>query len=265
MPEHGFTSVDRQPDPGACVGCLDKIRAEPFYAAYKRRVMELLDRRRGGRYLDVGAGTGDDAAEFAAATKCKVIALDYSLEMARTCRDRHAAIQPLVGDAGNLPFEDARFDGCRADRVLQHLSDPILAIAEMVRVLRPGGRLVVVDPDYDTQVMELADQALARRVLRYRADQMLRSGTFAHRTPAALAKAALIEIGVEPRTLVVRDPTAVDNVMGLRTWARTAFSDGALTEAELRRWEDQFDAIVAAGRFMYAVTFFISWGRRPGA
>lgn len=262
MPEHGFTSVDRQPDPGAWVRCLDKIRAEPFHAGYKQRLIELLDPRRGGWYLDVGAGTGDDAAQLLESSACNVIALDSSIKMAQTCRDRHADVESIIGDAGHLPFEDASFDGCRADRVLQHLPDSTLAIAEMVRVLRPGGRVVVIDPDYDTQVLELEDQALARKVLRYRANQMLRNGTIAHRAPAALAEAGLIDVNIEPRTLVVRDPTAVDNVMGLRTWARTAFFAGGLTEAELQRWEELFDATVAAGRFLYAVTFFVSWGTK---
>lgn len=260
MPEHGFTSVDRQPDPRAWVSCLDKLQGEPFYITYKRRLIELLDPKAGGRYLDVGAGTGDDAAQLVELGACKVIALDSSSKMARTCRDRHGGVKVVVGDAGHLPFASGSFDGCRADRVLQHLPDPASAIAEIVRVLRPGGRLVVIAPDFDTQVLELADQALARKVLRYRADPMLRNGTFAHRAPAALVEAGLIEVGIEPRTLVIRDAAAVDNVMGLRTWAGTAFFAGALTEAELQHWEELFDAAVAAGHFLYAVTFFISWG-----
>jgi hypothetical protein len=45
--QHGFTSVDRQADPNAWVAVLDKLRAEPFYAAYKQRVLELLEPRDG--------------------------------------------------------------------------------------------------------------------------------------------------------------------------------------------------------------------------
>jgi SAM-dependent methyltransferase len=72
-------------------------------------------------------------------------------------------------------------DGCWSDRPFQHLARPDRALDEMVRVLKPGGTIVVVDPDYGTQVMELPDQSLARKVLDVRAHHALRNGTLAHR------------------------------------------------------------------------------------
>jgi hypothetical protein len=62
----------------------------------------------------------------------------------------------------------------------------------------------------------------------------------------------------EARTLVVRDPHAVDNVMGPRTWAQTAYQQGVLTHAEVRASTSQLDQAVAEGPFTYAVTFFIT-------
>ena len=133
----------------------------------------------------------------------------------------------------------------------------------MVRVTRPAGRVVVVDPDYDTQVLEFPDQDLARRVLRFRADHALRHGTLAHRMPALFREAGMDRVGVDPMTLVVRDPAAVDNVMGLRTWASTAHRSGFLDADEVQKWEEMYDATIAAGNFFYAVTFFITSGVKP--
>lgn len=261
-PEHGFTSVDQQPDPSAWVSCLDNLHREPFYAAYKKRIIELLAPRTGERYLDLGAGAGDDARAVEAASESTVVALDRSFTMASTCRARGSGLA-LVGDASHLPFPNSRFDGCWADRVLQHLSDPIPALSEMVRVAKPGARVVVVDPDYDTQVMEFPDQQLAGRILRYRAERGLRNGNFAHRTAALLHDLGIERLNVEASTLVVRDPTAVDNVMGLRTWAEPAHTAGYIASADLARWNQLYDATVEAGRFLYAVTFFITWGVAP--
>jgi ubiquinone/menaquinone biosynthesis C-methylase UbiE len=258
-PEHGFTAVDQQADPNAWVGVLDKLSAEPFYAAYKQRVLDLLEPRAGRRYLDVGAGTGDDARVIASSANCRIVAADMSFTMAKVCRIR-SQIPAVVCEAGHLPFRDETFDGARADRTFQHLPNPEQALAEIARVSNAGARIVVVDPDYSTQLIELADQELAQRVLRYRADQMLRNGTIAHRMPKMFRDAGLKSVDAERLTLTVRDPNSVDNVMGLRTWARTAVENGCIATEDADRWERLFDDTGAAGTFLYAVTFFITAG-----
>jgi len=258
-PHHGFTAVDQQEDPNSWVTVLDKLRAEPFYALYKERVLELLAPRAGEFYLDVGAGTGDDCRAIASYANCGVVAADRSLTMATVCRVR-VGIPATVCEAQELPFRDEVFDGVRADRTFQHLLDPVRALSEMVRVCKPGGRIVTVDPDYDTQVMESPDSALAREVLRYRADHMLRNGTISHRMAGMFRDVGLHSMQVEARTLTVRDPSAVDNVMGLRSWARTAAANGHITIEDADRWERLFDSIVQSGKFFYSVTFFITVG-----
>lgn len=257
--EHGFTSVDQQADPNAWVAVLDKLRAEPFYASYKQRVLEILKPHDGTRYLDLGAGTGDDARSIACSANCRVVAVDRSFTMAKVCHTR-AQIPAVVCEASALPFPAATFDGARADRTFQHLLDPTRALSEMVRVSKTGARVITVDPDYDTQVMEFPDQDLARRVLRYRADRGLRNGTIAHRMPAMFRDAGLHSVQVHPLTLTVFDSTAIDNVMGLRTWARTAAADEYVSTEDAARWETLFDRTVQEGKFLYAVAFFITFG-----
>jgi ubiquinone/menaquinone biosynthesis C-methylase UbiE len=258
-PQHGFTAVDQQTDPNAWVAVLDKLRSEPFYAAYKQRVLELLQPHDGARYLDLGAGTGDDARAIASSANCRVMAADQSLTMAMECRAR-GTVSAVVCDAAHLPFPKATYDGACADRAFQHLLNPERALAEIVRVCRSPGRVVVVDPDYDTQVMEFPDQNLARRVLRYRAERMLRNGTIAHRMAAMFHDAGLHSVQVDPLTLTVRDSTAIDNVMGLRTWARSAAANEFISTEDADRWERLFDETVRSGKFLYAVTFFVTSG-----
>jgi SAM-dependent methyltransferase len=235
---------------------LERLRAHPFYAAYKQRTFELLELHAHGRYLDVGAGTGGDAHEHALASGSTWVAVDRSIAMAHRAR-------AIAADARALPFPAETFDGCRADRVLQYLPDASDAIAEMARVTRAGGRVVVADPDYDTQVVEVDDQDLARRVRTFRRDAARGNGAFAHRALGAFRNAGLVDVEVEARTLVVRDPTDVDNVMGLADWAHFAAELGSLKPDEPARWRNQLAAAAREGRFLYAVTFFLTAGRRP--
>ena len=116
-------------------------------------------------------------------------------------------------------------------------------------------------PDYDAQVVECEDQELARRVLRFRANHLLRNGSIAHRTPGLMVAAGLRDVAAEAHVLVVRDPRAVNDVMGLRTWAETAHERGLLSADDARRWPVALDEAVRTGRFLYAVTFFLTVGR----
>jgi SAM-dependent methyltransferase len=261
--EHGFTAVDRQRRPRDWIDVLDRMRREPFYAAYKLRVAELLEPVAGGRYLELGAGTGDDARALERRYRSSVVGVDSSETMVAEAR-RRGLENAVVADAHELPFADASFDGCWADRTFQHLADPHRALAEAVRVMRAGGRLVTVDPDYTTQVVAIDDVELAERVRRYRAEVAIRNGTLAHRMGRLFAAAGLSDLTVEARTLVVRDPSAVDDVMGLRGWAAHACGRGFLTAEDVRAWEGRLDEAVASGTFLYAVTFFLTAGTLPG-
>jgi SAM-dependent methyltransferase len=257
---HGFTRVDDEEQPEAWVQVLDRVRQEPFYREYKRRVRELLQPDPSGLYLEVGMGTGADARELGA----DAIGVDRSLTMCRTARVRGLA-RCLAADAESLPLATALVDGCWADRTFQHLAHPRKALAELVRVLKPGAAIVTCDPDYGTQSLEFPDAGLAGQVLDFRARRMLRNGTLAHAMDALFHEQGLEDVSVEVRTLVVRDPAAVDNVLGLRSWARTAEVHGAMAEGDVRSWEALYDRVVAEGRFRWSVSFFLTKGRKPDA
>ena len=64
-------------------------------------------------------------------------------------RSQHTWIEFVVGDAHALEFQPATFDAARAARTLQHLKDARRALAELARVVRPGGRVVLPEPDWD--------------------------------------------------------------------------------------------------------------------
>jgi len=110
--------------------------------------LSLLADAAPARLLEVGCGTGALAARCAAELGCDVVALDASAEMVRATRAR--GVQAMVGDVQELPFADGEFDCAVAAWMLYHVPDLDHGVAELARVLRPGGRLVAITNGRDS-------------------------------------------------------------------------------------------------------------------
>ncbi|MDM4762410.1 bifunctional demethylmenaquinone methyltransferase/2-methoxy-6-polyprenyl-1,4-benzoquinol methylase UbiE [Galbitalea sp. SE-J8] len=98
----------------------------------------------GERILDVAAGTGTSSAALAR-SGATVVAVDFSPGMIAEGRKRHPRIEFIEADATRLPFGDDEFDAATISFGLRNVHDPRAALAEMYRVLKPGGRIVVCE------------------------------------------------------------------------------------------------------------------------
>jgi demethylmenaquinone methyltransferase/2-methoxy-6-polyprenyl-1,4-benzoquinol methylase len=119
---------------------------------WRRAVARITGAGLGNRVLDLAAGTGTSALSFTA-TGADCVACDFSLGMLRAGQSRRAAreqrsggrIGLVAGDALRLPFRDEAFDAVTISFGLRNVASPGTALAEMRRVTRPGGRLVVCE------------------------------------------------------------------------------------------------------------------------
>lgn len=114
----------------------------------RRRAVERLEVRQGDRILEVGVGTGLSLPLYPKG--CELIGIDISEAMLEQARERAVDTGPIgVGlrqmDAGDLAFPDASFDKVLAPYVISVVPDPDQVMAEMARVCRPGGTVVVVN------------------------------------------------------------------------------------------------------------------------
>jgi demethylmenaquinone methyltransferase / 2-methoxy-6-polyprenyl-1,4-benzoquinol methylase len=111
---------------------------------WRRATARALDLRPGERVLDLAAGTGTSSEPLAAAGAL-VVAADFSLGMLRAGRSRRPALPFAAGDATRLPFAADTFDAVTISFGLRNVVDPDAALAELLRVTRPGGRLVLCE------------------------------------------------------------------------------------------------------------------------
>ena len=122
-----------------------------LHRRWKRRVVELANMKAGDRALDVCCGTGDLAFALAA-RGAEVVGLDFSEPMLAVAKSRVQSLKSKVcrlqflhGDALRMPFPEASFDLVTVGYGLRNLASWEAGLGEMVRVARPGGRLLVLD------------------------------------------------------------------------------------------------------------------------
>lgn len=262
----GFRRVDGASDFEVFSSCLTLIDSLPFFAECKRKSYDLLNATPGRRILEVGCGLGDDAAALAkrVAPGGSVVAIDGSRAMIDAARERHRDVAGLsfdVADAAHLPFDDASFDACRIDRVLQHIDDPARAIAEMVRVLRRGGVVVAFDNDWETLTVDSADRALTRTILNAWCDRFP-SGWIGRQLVPLFLQAGLHDVVTYPKTLVLRELDVADRIYSFISTAEGLVATRTIGRDDADRWSGGLRTADAEGRFFTSYTGFLVSGTR---
>jgi SAM-dependent methyltransferase len=137
------------------------------------RALELLRIGPGDRVLDIGCGTGVSLPNLARAVAPTgvVVGVDHAsalLEEAKELVER-AGVGGLVGidigDAHDLPYADGSFHAAHISRVLIHLTDPDRALREARRVVRPGGWIVAIEPDFEATRIDHVDPEAVRLIV----------------------------------------------------------------------------------------------------
>jgi arsenite methyltransferase len=139
----------------------------PDIVEQRRATRAVLALEPGERVLDIGSGPGFLAAEMAAEVgpEGRVAGIDPSESMLAIARRHGAPVEYATGDALALPFADGSFDAAVATQVYEYVDDVPAALAEAGRVLRPGGRLLILDTDWDSIVWHSSDPDRMQRVL----------------------------------------------------------------------------------------------------
>ena len=241
-------------------------------ASARDEYLRLLGVGPGEQVLDVGCGSGAVTRAMArlAAPGGRATGLDASpalLAFARQYAEEEALGQTIEfreGDCRSLPFPDASFDAVLAATVLSHVPEAERALAEMVRVTRPGGRVGVFDFDADSFVIAHPDRALTRRIVASYSDHATINGSLTRELPGRLAGLGLADVGIRGFMPIDREPGSFYAGLAERAAAGAA-QMGDITSGELAAWIAQLKAGYAAGSFIGGRPHFFVWGTRPAS
>lgn len=248
---------------------VEALYLSPDVVAQRRQVLEALHLAAGEHVLDIGSGPGLLAYDIAAAVgpKGRVCGVDLSDAMAAMSSKRCAS-QPWVefqtSDASKLPYPDASFDVAVSTQVYEYVADVPSALGELSRVLRPGGRAVIVDTDYGSLVIATGDAPRMARVLSAWDEH------FAHpdlpRTLSRQLRDAGFTVG-ERRAIPMFNPEFEDNTFGkgmLTMMASFAPGRKSVSQAEADAWFSEFAELGKQGRFFFSINRYLFAATKPG-
>ena len=225
----------------------------------------------GHTVLDAGCGAGVDTVKLAdlVGAMGKVVGVDMDETMLAEA-DKTLADHPLKssvvhesGDVTALKYQSETFDSVRAERLLQVLPLELeeSVVAELLRVLKPGGRLVLVDTDWATASVASGDDLFERKLVRFFAESMRPNGYAGRNLHALLAKAGLEDLRVDVFPIVshsvARTPFGGD-------WLHEgAVAKGIATHEQMQAWRARLEALEQSGEFFSSVNMVIVSGKKP--
>lgn len=264
--DRGFSDVDGSGQVAEHAAYLERVAHGMVDA--RTRWLAALDLAAGEIVLDAGSGLGEVTLEAGrrVGPSGRAVGIDLSGELVARARTRARGVPNVeyrTGDVVALPFGDGSFDAVYSERVLLHVVDPQAAMQELHRVLRPGGRLLVVDPDHsraatDADDGELADLLVSRLV---RAAANPRSGRHL-RSQALLAGFVDVSCEAVARSVTDRDEARGTVVQPVEDRVAALVAEGLISRSRADAFLADQDRREREGRFQVTTLWFVLTARK---
>ncbi|MGB1876119.1 MAG: methyltransferase domain-containing protein [Rhodospirillaceae bacterium] len=247
---------------------VDRMYQNPDVVAQRVFVRKHLALQPGETVIDVGAGPGLLAQEMAneVGPQGQVIALDPSADMRTIAKQRCEDtdwITVTEGDATALPAADASLDAVVATQVFEYVPDMPLALKECLRVLKPGGRLLALDTDWDSAVVNTQHRDRMAMMIEAWRPHFYYSD-LPGRLPSLIRDAGF-EMTFMGGTPVVNDSLDKNTYAGdvIFTIAKFAERKGGIAPEICAAWLKELTDLDACGQFFFSITRFLFLATKP--
>lgn len=256
---------------------LDQIKAlaeeleaagdHPRQVKMRQACFEAAEIVPGMRVLELGAGTGIVTRHLAEmiGRKGRVVGLDASaslLEYARQHVSKGAAIEYLVGDAYRLEFPSESFDATVGVTFLAHVKHLSRALRQMMRVTRPGGRVLLLEQDFETLAFDHSSRYISRRILQHGCDHGVVNPWCGRTLLRRLTETGLINVHCWPFVYAERGEGTYLLSLAER-FANLTSKHEQISQDQAESWLQELRTRSEEGTFYGSLNYYFAFGEVP--
>jgi ubiquinone/menaquinone biosynthesis C-methylase UbiE len=247
---------------------IDVFYLDPEIVNQRQRTLMSLQIRSGEAVADVGCGNGllTHPMALAVGAEGSVIAIDPNPEMIEKARTNCAGQDQITwqeAKAQALPIETDSVDALSCTQVLLYVDDVPLALSEMHRVLKPGGRLAIIETDWRGLVFGSSDDLITRKVIAGW-DKAVASPNLPPKLRPLLEKQGFVGIKTEAIPIVNTSFSNNNFSTGMMfALAKRAMKEGVITETEKQSWTEDIKRRGSDGSYFFCVNRFLFSAVKP--
>lgn len=241
---------------------IERSYQTPDIVRQRLAVLSTLSLQLGESVLDAGCGTGLllELLAQSVGESGEAKGVDYSDDMLAVARRRcgdFPQVSLTRSSVEKLDFDSESFDAVACTQVLLYVDDVRQALSEMVRVLKPGGRLVIVETDWDGAILNSSDPATTRQIFDAW-DQSVSNPNLPRRLKPMLAEIGLTRIQVEAVPIINSQYSEIEFSHGMAgNFADVAVKHEVISSRRAEAWKNDLQALADRGEYFFAVNRFI--------
>ena len=241
---------------------LEKSYQLPEIVRQRQHTLNRLSVKRGEQILDVGCGVGFLSYEIALQTgdSGRVSGIDQNSEMIRHANIRCEKLRNTEfseANADDLPFPEESFDAACCTQVLLYVNDVAQVLSGIRRVLKPAGRIIIVETDWRGVVLNSDYDSITRKIFSAW-DASVPSPNLPVRLGPLLVDNGFCNVDVEPIPILNTEYTPSQFSHGMMNWiTRNALKKGVITKEQSQKWLDDLDEKGKSGNYLFCVNRFL--------
>ena len=241
---------------------LEKSYQLPEIVRQRQHTLNKLSVKRGEKILDVGCGVGFLSYEIALQTgdSGRVSGIDQNSEMIRHANKRCEKLRNTEfseANADDLPFPEESFDAACCTQVLLYVNDVAQVLSGIRRVLKPAGRIIIVETDWRGVVLNSDYDSITRKIFSAW-DAAVPSPNLPVRLGPLLVDNGFCNVDVEPIPILNTEYTPSQFSHGMMNWiTRNALKKGVITKEQSQKWLDDLDEKGKSRNYFFCVNRFL--------